>query len=124
MDTFTRAHLAMIIQIMHFIIILLTKERMDPEGEAEVEEGEMEIEMRITVVPVPGGRDKEKIMDLTEVQGVVAQEDILWMDLMDPAGAERTKVNIWNKLMEIRLKDPGSLARSQGEDSRMVKGLT
>lgn len=48
MDTFSRTlnpHLATIIQIMHRISILPTKERMEPEGEAEAEGGEKGIEV-------------------------------------------------------------------------------
>lgn len=50
MDTFIRAlnsNLAMIIQMMHCISILSTKERMEPGGEAqaEVEEGVKGIEV-------------------------------------------------------------------------------
>lgn len=48
MDTFIRAlnpHLATIIQIMHCISILTTRERMEREAEAEVEGGEKEIEV-------------------------------------------------------------------------------
>lgn len=48
MDTFIRAlnpHLTMIIQIMHRISILPTKERMEPEGEAEAGGGEKGIEV-------------------------------------------------------------------------------
>lgn len=48
MDTFIRAlnpHLATMIQIMHCISILPTRERMEPEGAAEVEGGEKGIEV-------------------------------------------------------------------------------
>lgn len=48
MDTPIRAlnpRLAMITQIMHFISLLHTKRRMEPEGGAEVEGGEKGIEV-------------------------------------------------------------------------------
>lgn len=135
MDTFIRAsnpHLATIIQIMHRSSILPTEERMEPEGEAEVEGGEKGIEvlMRILVAPAPGGKSLEvtlvRTVATTEVRGAFTQGHIPWMDPMDPAGEEKMQAGIWNKPMKTRmpgLKNPGSLARSKGEDTTMKRAL-
>lgn len=134
MDTFIRAlnlHLAIIIHIMQCISNFLTKKMMEPGGEAGVEGGETAIEVQILVAPAPGGKDLEvtlaHTMVITEVRGAFTQGRIPWRDLMDPTGEETIGAGILNKPLKTRtpgLKNPGSLARSRGEDNKMERVLT
>lgn len=87
--------------------------------------------MGTLVAPAPGGKDLEVILArtvvTTEVWGAVTQGHIPWMDLMHSAGEEKMWAGIWSKPMKTRmpgLKNPGSLARSRGEDNRMKRVLT
>lgn len=84
--------------------------------------------MRILEAPAPGGKGPEgtlvRTVVTTEVWGAVTQGHIPWMDPMDPAGEEKMQAGIWNKPMKTRmpgLKNPGSLARSKGEDNKMKR---
>ncbi len=87
--------------------------------------------MGTLAAPVPGGKDLEvtlaRTVVTTDMWGAITQGHILWMDLMDSAGEETMRAGIWSKPMKTRmpgLKNPGSLARNKGEDSRMKRVLT
>lgn len=83
--------------------------------------------MGILVAPAPAGKDLEVTLASTVVttEVPVILGHIPWMDLMDPTG-EEMQTGILSKPTKNRMpkpKNPGSLARSRGEDNKMKRVL-
>lgn len=84
----------------------------------------------MAILGAPVGKDLEVtlacIVVTTGVSGGFTLGHIpCMMDLIDPAGEEKMQVGILSNPMKTRmpgLKNPGSLARSKGEDNEM-KGV-
>lgn len=81
--------------------------------------------------PAPGGKGLEETLACTavttEVWAGITRGHIPWMDLMHPTGEEKMQAGLWSKQMKTRmpgLKNPGSIARSRGENNRMKKVLS